>query len=469
MSTSFLQSRQTKYGAYITIYILIVLAILGAANFLANRYDKTKDFTSNQLFGLADQSVKIAKNLTTDVKITYFDKNEAWDSSRFGPSPRDLLTRYSNVSPKITVEYVDPTRSPKRALDAKVTSLGTVIVEAAGRREEAKGLGEEQITNAVIRILKPNKHTACFLTGHGEHELENTQENGFAGLKEAIESSNAVTRPISLQEKTAQVPVDCTLLIIGGPKNELADVEIDAIRKYVQGGGRALIMIDPLIKITNTALTKLLEEWSVTVNDDLVVDLSGFGQLYGTDEFAPLVTKYENHPITKEMRNVATLFPLARSISPGTSKPEVTVEKLFGTSSRSFAVKNFKTGKVDIDPKRDTPGPMNLAVAGTYSAPAQSAAADAPKPVSGRFVVVGSSRFATNTALGLPVGNRDLALNMMAWLTNDEDLISIRPKEAEDRRLTMSADQMNRLLFANVFGLPFIIIGAGVWSWWKRR
>ena len=461
--------RQAKWGAYITGYILIILGILGAANYLANRYNRTKDFTAGKLFSLSEQTVKIAHNLQTPVKIYYFDRSDAWTNSRFGPSPKDLLTRYSNLTPKITAEYIDPVRNPQRATAMKVNTLGTVIVEANGRTEEAKGLGEEQVTNAIIRVLKPTKHVACFVTGHGEHDLDSTNPDGFSAAKESLESANFTTRAISLLEKNAAVPSDCTVLVEAGPKTDLIEPEIDAIQKFVQGGGRALFMLDPLIRNVNTAaLAKLLGDWSVNVNDDLVVDLSGVGQLFGTDEFSPLVTNYESHVITRDMKNVASLFPLARSVTPGTSKGDVSVEKLFGTSSKSYAVKDFKTGKVEINPKKDTAGPLNLAVAGEYNAP-PPASPDAPKASSGRFVVVGSSRFVANATLGFPGGNRDLFLNMMSWLTNDEDLISIRPKEEEDRRLTLSQAQMSRILLTNVFGLPILIIGVGVWVWWRRR
>src|SRR5258708_2916308 len=284
MNTAFLKARQTKYGAYTAGYILIFLAVLGAANFLANRYNKTKDLTQSKLFSLSDQSIKIARNLATPVKIYYFDRSDSWTSSRFGPSPKDLLTRYTNASTKITVEYIDPVRNPQRANDMKVSTLGAVIIEAMGRREEAKGLGEEQVTNAIIRVLKPDKRTACFLTGHGEHDIENTQNDGFSAVKEALEGSNFLTKAISLLEKSPSVPSDCTVLVVAGPKNDLIEIEVEAIRKFVQGGGRAIFLLNPLTRGINTAsLEKLLADWSVNVNDDLVVDLSGIGQLFGTD------------------------------------------------------------------------------------------------------------------------------------------------------------------------------------------
>jgi ABC-type uncharacterized transport system involved in gliding motility auxiliary subunit len=66
-------------------------------------------------------------------------------------------------------------------------------------------------------------------------------------------------------------------------------------------------------------------------------------------------------------------------------------------------------------------------------------------------------------------GNRDLFLNMLNWLSSDEDLISIRPKDPEDRRLTLTRAQMNVVFYASVLLLPLAVIAAGVSVWWKRR
>src|SRR5713226_6044059 len=216
----FLKKRQTKYGAYLALYVLITLAILAAANYLAQRYDKTYDATSNKMFSLSDQTKKVVGNLKQDVKIYYFDRADRMSESRMGPSPRDLLGRYSSLSHRVSVEYVDPTKNPKKAVDMKINSTGTTIIEVGDRREEAKSLSEEQITNALIRALKVQKRTACFLEGHGEHELENSENNGFSAVKEALENSNFTTKSASLMQKDAAVPSDCTVLIVAGPRTD---------------------------------------------------------------------------------------------------------------------------------------------------------------------------------------------------------------------------------------------------------
>jgi ABC-type uncharacterized transport system involved in gliding motility auxiliary subunit len=219
----------------------------------------------------------------------------------------------------------------------------------------------------------------------------------------------------------------------------------------------------------------LLESWGVVLNKDLVLDTSGIGSLFGLSEVVPLVSDYEFHAIVRDMREVATAFPLSRSLDTK-SVDGVTVDKLFKTSANSFATTELASAQIRIDPKKNKQGPFTLAVAGTLTAKGGAAAnsgesksGDEHKNAKqGRFVVVGSSGWVANNILRFN-GNRDLALNMINWLSADEDLISIRPKEPEDRRLTLTRQQMARILYGSVIGLPLVIIAAGLSVWWRRR
>jgi ABC-type uncharacterized transport system involved in gliding motility auxiliary subunit len=85
----------------------------------------------------------------------------------------------------------------------------------------------------------------------------------------------------------------------------------------------------------------------------------------------------------------------------------------------------------------------------------------------GRVVVIGSSNWCANQILGAPVANRDLILNVMNWLSSDEDLISIRPKEPEDRRLRVTSTAP--FFWISFVLLPLAVIFSGVSVWWKRR
>ncbi len=458
MKFDWIKARQTKYTAYVVLYTLIVIAVLGMANWLANRHNKTYDSTANKRFSLSDQTEKVVKNLKQDVRIKYFDK-----TSEFGRA-RDLLDRYNNLSPKLAVDYIDPDKKPQLAKAEAVRNYGTIYVETGRKREEAKSLSEEEITGALIRALKGGERNVCFVTGSGEHGLEDSGRTGYSSLKETLEKNNYRTRTISLLEKP-EVPKDCTTLVVGGPKHDYVEPAANAIKAYVEGGGRALIMLDPPVQLgreetsENPALVKVIDSWGITLNKDLVLDTSGIGQLFGLSEVVPLVTNYETHAIVREMKEVATAFPITRSLETKSSD-KATAEKLLSTSSNSFATGNLSSPEIRINPAKDKKGPFTLAAAGTYSA--------GQAGQQGRFVVVGCSGWAANNILRFN-GNRDLFLNMMNWLSSDEDLISIRPKEPEDRRLNMTRRQMNSIFYSSVIGIPLIIIAAGLSVWWRRR
>jgi ABC-type uncharacterized transport system involved in gliding motility auxiliary subunit len=62
-----------------------------------------------------------------------------------------------------------------------------------------------------------------------------------------------------------------------------------------------------------------------------------------------------------------------------------------------------------------------------------------------------------------------LALNALNWLASDEDLISIRPKQQEDRHVTMTRAQLILVRAISQFVLPLMVVIAGTLVWWKRR
>ncbi len=263
----------------------------------------------------------------------------------------------------------------------------------------------------------------------------------------------------------AEVPADCTVVVVGGPTGDYQQPEVDALKKYVEDGGRALFMLDPPLKIgrneiaDNDALATLLASWGVTLQKDLILDLNPIGQLAGLGPQVALVTTYASQPIVAEMKGTATGFPLVRSMDTK-NEGKSTVDKLFSSSDSSLATTKLNSPDIDPNDPKNKKGPLTIAAAGSYNTGKENS--------QGRFVVIGSATWAANSFLNFN-GNRDLALNTMNWLSSDEDLISIRPKAPEDRRVTMTRAQMNVVRITSQFVLPLIVIFAGVSVWWRRR
>jgi ABC-type uncharacterized transport system involved in gliding motility auxiliary subunit len=458
VASEFLKARQTKYVAYATLYILVIVAIIATANVLANRYNKSYDTTANKRYSLSDQTAKIVKGLKQDATITYFDQ-----STRFQQA-KDQLDLYANLSAKVHVEYVDPDKKPQVAREAGVKNYGATIVQIGTKKEEAKSLNEEGITGAFIRDLKNTTRTVCFVSGSGEHQIEDTDRSGYSAFKDLLAKDDYSAKSISLLQK-AEISGECTVVVVGGPSGDYQQPQVDAIRKFVEGGGRAMFLLDPPLKIgrseiaDNDVLTSLLQSWGITPQKDLILDLNPIGQLAGLGPQVALVTSYNRHAIVNEMKGSATGFPLSRSLEVK-SGDKTTVEKLFSSSDTSLATSKLDSPNIDPGDPKNKKGPLTIAAAGSYSTGKENS--------QGRFVVVGSSAWAANSFIKFN-GNRDLALNAMNWLSSDEDLISIRPKEREDRRITMTRAQLNWVRITSQFVLPLVVIFAGVSVWWRRR
>lgn len=451
MAADWMKARQTRYGAYLALYLIVVIAVIIAANWLANHHNKSVDVTANKQFTLSDETKKVVGNLKQPVTLYYFDKTDQYEHAR------DTLDRYKNLSNKIKVDYVDPDKNPLVARAEGMHNYGDIIVDNGVKKETATALTEEQITGAIVRDLKNGARNACFVQGSGEHSLDDTGREGYSTFKDALEKNNYKTRSISLIEKP-DVPKDCNIVVVGGPKRDYLQPALDALKTYVQGGGRLIVNLDPVLNMPDQKLgdtpklDELVQQWGVTPNNNVILDLSAASRLFG--QLSPVVGSYEQHPITRVMGDNATVFPLARSLD--VKSP---AEKLFSSTADSYGLTNPKSSITQADLDKAAKGPFTLGAAATIGSGNNAA----------RVIVVGSSNWLGNQILSAPIANRDLALNMMNWLTSDEDLISIRPKEPEDRRLHITGSGMRILFLTSVVFLPLFVILSGVSMWWKRR
>jgi len=464
--------RQLRYGGNTFVLVAVVLAILAGLNWLAYRHSKRWDLTKNQRYSLSDQTRKVLQGLKDDVHITYFQRTAALGQGQ------DRLKQYQALSPHLKVEYVDPIQHPGTAQQYDVKGPWPIlIVERATQRERISNDSEQDLTNALIKVTRDSKKTVCFAAGEGERDMDDSSDRGFSGVKAALGRNQYETKKVVLAQEKA-VPADCTVLLVPAPEKDLLPPVVDQLRAYVKQGGKAFVMVEPELEGPLPNLDALLKEWNVETHPDIVVDVSGIGQLFGTGPLTPIVAQYPYHEITKDFR-VMTAFHTARSMQAGTGSVEgVYAQNLLETTKQSWAESDLKLREpIRMDPGKDRSGPISLGVALTVRAPSPSPSAapaaeepgkeDKPKP-EGRVVAVGDADFASNALLGFQ-GNQDFFLNAVAWLAEDVDLISIRPREPEDQRLFLTQAQQQNVTIFSLLLLPGIFVVAGVVTWWRRR
>ncbi len=81
------KSHRAANFAQAAVYTLIIIAILGVLNFLAQRYNKSFDSTANKKYTLSDQTAKIVKGIQGDLLITYWDRPTGFANARGSLQP----------------------------------------------------------------------------------------------------------------------------------------------------------------------------------------------------------------------------------------------------------------------------------------------------------------------------------------------------------------------------------------------
>jgi ABC-type uncharacterized transport system involved in gliding motility auxiliary subunit len=464
--------RQARYGTLAGASVLVVLAILGAINYLAERHNKRWDLTAASQYTLSDQSKKVLQGLTRPVKATVFARTE--DFERF----RSRLEEYQYVSKQFEVEYIDPEKRPSMAERLKENALGTIVLEYDGRVQRVTNDAEQDITNGLIKVVQGQQPKVFFIQGHGERDISGSDGGGYAGIVGELKGDNFLAEPLVLLQQ--DIPADTGVLILAGPKSDLLEPEVAKLKAYLDKGGKLLVLIDPPQKADAAPLANvlgLMKEWGVDVGTDVVLD--PMSQLRGTEATVPVAAQYPYHQITNTFR-LLTAYPYSRTVKPLEGAPSgrtATSIVMSGRNSWAESDLGTLTTKGEASPefdKGDVQGPISLAVAvsapvegATPPPPAESAAENTNKPET-RLVVVGDSDFASNSVAGM-AGNRDMFLNMVNWLAQQENLISVRARNPEDRRITLTSGQDTMIFWFTMAILPGLIFLAGIQTWWRRR
>jgi len=472
--------RSTQAGANALVATLAVLVILGLVNFLATRYSTRVDYTETGLYTLAPESRQLVKNLSEPIKVWVFDRDQ-------NPQDRELLENYRRQGSQFSYEYVDPQARPGLAQQFGVKQFGDVYIEAGKQRRlvqtvnEQERLSEVQLTNKVQQITSDRTTKVYFLQGHGEIPIAGEQQAGLSQAIAALADKNFTTEPLNLAQQPT-VPKDAAVVVVAGPKRALFDREEKALSEYLNQGGSLLLLLDPN---TNPGLDSLLKNWGITLDKRLIVDPQGAA--VGLGPAVPLVTSYGQHPITKDFGNGISFYRGARPIE-SQAVAGVRATPILVTSPQSWAESDLENKDLQFNPQSDRQGPLTLGIALSRRVEAKSesqqpeaksspnpsasptpAEKSEPKPDEARLVVVGNSQFATNGLFEQQL-NGDVFLNSVSWLSNqNQQLLSIRPKEAKNRRINLTPQQVAILWWTPLIVVPLIGFSASVLLWWLRR
>lgn len=451
-----LRGRTVRYGLNTAVVVILLLGLMTVVEALSFRHNARVDLTENRRHSLSTQTVQLLKGLKTKVNAVAFYRSDQ-------PGKRlieDLFKQYARYAGDNFVwKVVDPDREPALAKGFGIESYGTTVLEAKGRTEKVQDADqEEKLTNGLVKVLREGKRVVYVVQGHGESDLASSERTGFTEAKSALEKANYEVKPLPLARQ-GKVPDDAAVLLIPGPRTDFFGPEIDAIDGYLARGGKLLAMVNPPFpeKSQPESLRKLLGRYGFVLEDDLVIELNPIGQVFGIGPQVPIVQQYEAHPITRDMTGITTLFPLTRSVGTAKTPPQgVTVQPLARTTPDSWGETDraaLEQGQAKPDPQ-DPKGPLTLAAVATKD--------------KARLVLYGTANLATNQFLNVQ-GNRDFFLNTVSWLAEQEDQISIRPKDTKSTPVFLTSQQAQAAFWLPVVILPAVAVVGGIVAASRRR
>lgn len=468
------------------------VAVVVVLNILAGSFSRRWDLTPTHVYQLSPETRAALRTLDAPVRVLLFARQAEL------PAYRDRLKEYSEASGLVAIEYVDvdaqPALQPRADLQVgpryDVQEDGTAVIEYKGRVETIEAASEQDFTNALIRLREGRTRKVYFTGGHAERDTASTERVGYSTIATALQRENFLVEKINLAQEGA-VPADATLVIVAGPRADFFRAEIDAVGRYLEKGGAILFLVDPFedLKryITESGialfmmdpssasatgelrnLTGFVREQGAELGSDVVVDASEMGRFLGTDASVPVAARYPPHPITQSLTSLSA-YPMARSVRP-VPRDDRAISSIIETSDNTWSetdIQQLAAGRPSMDAEKgDRPGPVSLGVAASAQ-PAAPPSGDGSPSRETRLVVVGDSDFVANYSTNIP-GNSEMFLSIIRWLAQDK-VVTIPPRVAQERVLTMTASQRRNVFWFAVLLLPGLAVGTGVYVWGRSR
>lgn len=434
-------------------------ALLLAAQAILDNHNHRIDLTPEKRFTLSPRTEQIVKNLTKDVHAFAFINSDRPENFFV----EDMLWRMGNLSKHLHYTIVDMNRNPALARQYHAQQYGTLVFESENQQ---KGVllssGESAVASTLLQVTRNKEKMIYFLTGHGENSLsDESPHGGYSKLRGAIFDETYQERPLSLGNSEGNVPADADVVIILGPKGPFLPEEFAALDAYIQRGGSLFVLFDVH---GSPSIIPFLEKYNVHLMDAVAVDPAK--RLYAGEVITYRVSATaKTHPMLLSV-NAPPIFSLARVVEVREDQAKgIVARPILATSGNGFATAFSHIGKdgtATYAPERDISGPVPIA--------GEVAIRNGEKV--GRIAVFGDADMLNNSLLDQG-GNRDLFVNAINWLANDQEILGERPSRQTAGQTTfiMTEREGRWLLTMSTVVLPglFFLTGIAVFFWRRQH
>ncbi len=456
MFKEFITMKTTKEGMSMGVLILLMLVLLGVVNYLGVRHSKTWDFSNARSNTLSPQSIKLVKDLDSDLKVYFFYKKGVEGNEENRRLFRELIKKYQDQSAKVVLDFVEVNEQPDLAKEFGVDKgSGVVFLDYKSRRSRIEKIEEQEFTSALVKVTREKNKTIYFTIGHGEMSLDESKEAlGLHSLKMLLEGSRYTVKTLALSQNP-KIPADADAIVVAGPVQGFQDFEIKALEEYLKMGGGLFLAIEPQ---NSAGLEKLVNKTGLYFENNYVFNVVETVMGRAINQGPTMGAEFSaTNKITKSFnKGEVTLFRYPQALKQSrTPAANMVIEEVVKTAPQAMA---FQSVKISGEGPEGSFALVNE-VSGRWP--------DSPEK-SFTMIVAGDVDFLTNQMLYQNL-NRDLVLNSIATLAKEESLISITPKEAQATQMVMTETRFAIFLFAFIIPLPILLLGTSVGLWMKRR
>ena len=441
------------------IFIVLFSTVVGLLAWLSNQYNVASDWTVNNRNTLSDASIKLLQQMPAPVKITTFIPEGNLLSNR--QYIKELVEKYKKYKEDITLEIINPDIMPDLVRKLKVTNYGEVVVEYEGRNEHISQLKEQTLTNTLQRLLRQGERRLLFISGHGERKPDGSANFDWNQFSQKLKVKGVTSEILKLNE-TPNIP-DVAAIVIASPQVDFLPGEVKLIIEYINRGGNLLWVQEPGTSLYG--LQPLADLFGINFYPGTIVDPTAQMMKVKDPSFA-ITTNYPSHAITRDFQYIS-IFPKAVGIVHDAVKENWQATPFLQTVARSWSETGILKGAIDYNADKDIVGPLTIGLALSLKEKTEKENSDKKKN-NQRIVILGDGDFLSNTYLGNQ-GNLNIGHNIINWLSNDDDFISIPSSSAVDTQINISD------LFGAIIGLFFLVILplglliSGTIIWYKRR
>ncbi len=499
---SFRAARWIRTVNLILQAVLFLTLCLGL-NYIASNHVWRADLTRDRRYSLSPETHGYLERLDQPIEVIVTLTPEL-DAEAAIPALDDiigLLNEYvhlteANETGKISVREIDVYLERALANELQIDRPNLVVFRSGDRRravavselhrERDDGsrvtefLGESLFTQALLEVSTLERKKAYFLVGNGERRIDDTTPAfGLSAFAAELALRNLDVETLDLTNGSP-VPADAAVVVSVGP-NRVANEIQEQLRQYLNRSpspGSIILMLRQGVRNDDLGLNSLLSDWGITAYDNLVVDADPRNQSPNGDLIVRAVDP--DHPVTEPLvdQGVPLVLGPTRSLLavPGRATgSRVEALPVAATSALAWGETRYREPQpAQFNENEDQRGfptlrPENalaIAVASERVRPSSGLAFSVP---SGRLLVVGTDELATNRRLVSSSGNFAFALNAVTWAVGREVQLNLPARAVERFQISLSRQELNRLRFSLLFGVPGAVALLGLLVYWTRR